>query len=119
MSLKIERREKYNNRFIILNNNEIIDDANGYGYKSFCSASRAKSYKFGGGRDKLESKKQEMREVVKKYKGIKKFVSNLYEWNIKELVRGETEELEFVYVVEEEFGIKLTVKEIRMIGDLE
>jgi hypothetical protein len=51
---------------------KIIDDANGYGYKSMQSAHKAASYKFNGGKKKHDKIKSEAKSFMKKYPSVSK-----------------------------------------------
>lgn len=53
-----------NGRYIIINpeTGEIMDDANGYGYKDETKASKVLWWKFKGGKDKVESDKLEYKK---------------------------------------------------------
>lgn len=56
-------------RYKIIDNNKIIDDAQGYGYKSKVSANKAIAYKFKGGKQKNTQKLKIERNFLKIMKG--------------------------------------------------
>lgn len=119
MSVKVIDSKEIAGRFVIVDDsNKVIDDAQGYGYKSFMSAKKAMNYKYGGGKEKSANRSAEYKGIVKKYAGINKFIEDLYLSSYKELSRGEIKELDFIKEVEEKYGVKLTVSQIRGIENL-
>jgi len=81
------------NRYAISDlDGKIIDDANGYGYKTSKSAYLAMKYKFLGGKQKSYSQKKQFRDWIKnpEHKKISKEFNDLLECNFKEIARGET-----------------------------
>jgi hypothetical protein len=60
-------------RFIVIDDvGIIIDDAQGYGYKSANAAHKAMWYKFKGGKKKIEEEKKELRKFEKNNKEFMK-----------------------------------------------
>ena len=56
--------KKVPDRFIIVDlNGKLLDDAQGYGYKSILNAHKAATYKFCGGKDKSDA----MKKIAKKF----------------------------------------------------
>lgn len=88
----------------------IVDDARGYGFKSFESAKKAMWYRFDGGKQKIDSLKSEAKKFWKANPEIKSFVNNLYEYNVKEIALGEISEDVLVESVNEKFNITINKK---------
>lgn len=96
-------------RFAIADSNgKIIDDAQGYGYKTKQKAYLAMNWKFKGGKQKTKARENNYRQWVKENpihkQAIKKFDEYL-EWNFKEIARGETTLNEMWNELEKEFKI--------------
>lgn len=93
-SMHVEVRYWKNNRFAIYNidNNEVVDDAQGYGYKDRKKAGRAMWYKFKGGREKISNGKQQLKKWLENANNRTAFLKlqEEIEDSIKELHRGET-----------------------------
>lgn len=87
------------------------------GYKSAQSAQKALWYKFKNGKEIISEKKFKIKEIAKNHKDLVKFVGDLYLTWFKELARGEITDLNFIKDIDEKFGIKLSVSQIRMLGD--
>lgn len=100
--------EKHDPRFVIVNdNNKVIDDANGYGYRSISKAKKGMWYKFEGGREKINKDRNKRRAFFKKHEGLEDYLMSMWECNVKELYRGEVTEEDIINAVEEKFGIQL------------
>jgi hypothetical protein len=107
-NLKIVPFPKEYNRFCIMDeNNKIVDDAQGYGYKTIQNANKALWYKFKNGRNILDKEKNEALKFFKDNPEIKKSLNDILEINFKEICRGETTDEEILKCVEEEFKVKL------------
>ncbi len=91
---------------------EVIDDAQGYGYKSLKSAEKAIWYKFKGGKQKIQNITAEALFFWKKNPEVKSFVTAFYENNFKELSRGEMTEDDLINGIKEKFNITLNKKYI-------
>ena len=105
--------DKYDPRFVIADDNgKVIDDAQGYGYKSKQSAAKAMWYKFKQGKQKIAKHKQDKIAFFKKHKGLNKFLCSIWENNFKEMARGETTEQDIIDCVKEEFNIDIPKKYI-------
>jgi len=98
-------------RYIIVDETtgEIIDDAQGYGYKTKQKAYSAYNYKFNGGK----KKHSEYKEFWKKRKEIAKFIDELYSTWLKEIARGEIVEEDILEEVEKQFGEKIPKKMLK------
>lgn len=109
--MKVELKQnckQFDQRYVIVDDNgKIVDDANGWGYKSKQSASKAMWYKFKGGKQKVSELKNKKNAFFKEHKGLDKFLNKLYEWNFKELSRGEVTEDDILAAIKEEFGIEM------------
>ena len=107
--MKVEPKpncDQYDLRYIIVDDDgKIIDDAQGYGYKSKQKAHKAMWYKFKDGKQKTDQKRQEKEKFFKQHKGLAKFLNRIYENNFKEIARGEVTEQDIINEVKEEFGI--------------
>jgi len=83
-----------NDRYAISDKDgNIIDDANGYGYKTKGNAYRVLSYKYLGGKQKASLQKRDYRKWINEnpiHKGVIKEFDNLTECYFKEIFRGET-----------------------------
>jgi hypothetical protein len=85
----------------------IVDDAQGFGYKSFGAANKAMWYKFKGGRGKIESAKIAATKYWRDKKGIVRDIMGAMECNFKELARGEISDEEIISDVEKKHGVTL------------
>lgn len=63
---------------------KVIDNAQGYGYKTFQSAQKAAWYKFKGGKQKTDETKKKALAFWKANKGFGKELNDWLEWNFKE-----------------------------------
>ena len=98
----------HKDRFIIIDlDGVIIEDARGYGFKSFESAKKAAWYKFGGGKEKIGTDKAKYNAWAKENKKVIKEIDNWLECCFKEIVRSETTIDEIFKRVEEELSIKI------------
>jgi len=88
---------------------EILDDAQGFGYKDKQKATKAMWYKFGGGKEKKDGAKKSFREWLKVEgnKSVLKALENCLEMNYKEISRGETSMSEIIALIEIEKGVKI------------
>jgi hypothetical protein len=98
-------------RFAIADENEkIIDNAQGYGYKTKQKAFLAMNWKFGGRKQKVDIEKQNFKIWLKSNSVhsqiIKKFEEEL-EWNVKELCRGEIKEEDIWKEIEKEYSVNI------------
>lgn len=85
----------------------IIDDAQGYGYKSAKSASKAMWYKFKGGRSKMYSDKSATINYWRDKKKIAQKIFDALELNFKEISRDEITEEEIIDEIEKDSGMIL------------
>lgn len=103
--------QRKGDRYVIVNDNgKVVDDANGYGYKTYNSAKKAMWYKYGGGKRKKDTAIRELDELFQEHSGLEKFIEDFYEMWFKELARGEVTEDELLEEIEKEFGIKFPKK---------
>lgn len=89
---------------------KIVDDAQGYGYRTRQKAFLAMNWKFKGGRQKAETQKSNYKKWVKEDSKNKELIDkfNEYlEWNFKELARNEVTIDEIWNTLESEYGIKV------------
>lgn len=92
---------------------EILDDAQGYGYKTFEKARKALWYKFKGGRSKIAADKSESRKFFKNNPGLKERLTELLEINVKEIARGEVSDKDIMDWVKKEFGVDIPKKYLK------
>lgn len=96
-------------RYVIVDSNgTIVDDAQGYGYKTQKSAHKAMWYRFGEGKKKTEDNDK----IYKNFKKEKKeFLEEFYkrlEYNFKEIYRNETTPKEILEELEKDFNINIS-----------
>lgn len=94
-------------RYIIVERGteKLLDDAQGYGYKSVQAASKAGWYKFKGGKEKISiTKKKALTFWSQNPDAAKDFNSEL-EYNFKELARDEISIEEITVAIEERYNI--------------
>ncbi len=89
--------------------NNIVDDAQGWGYKTRQSAQKAMWYKFKGGKKKINEQKIKLKAWLKNETNKKayKYIKNLIEVYIKEIARNETTMSDIYEIVEEEFNMEI------------
>jgi len=101
-------------RYIIVDDNEnIIDDAQGYGYKTKQNAYKAMNYKFKGGKQKKIQQETEKRKFFKKYPGLKENIQDIYEINFKEISKGEVTEEDIKKEIDKKYNIDIPLKWIK------
>ena len=88
-SYKISQRN--DDRFVIADSETgaVLDDANGYGYKTSRNAQKAAWYKFKGGKEKLDAKKDRADNFWRKNKAFAKYVEDMFEIEYKAIAYGE------------------------------
>ncbi len=73
------------NRYdIVSESGEIIDNAQGYGYKTYPSAQKAAGYKFKGGKQKTDALKKQAKAFWKNNKAFGIELSELLDLNFKD-----------------------------------
>ncbi|MFW6008303.1 MAG: hypothetical protein ACOCP8_03465 [archaeon] len=93
-------------RYIIIDNDGvIIDDAQGYGYKTANSAHKAMWYKLGGGKQKIENSEKKLSSFQKNNQEFMKAFGEEMEFNFKELMRKEIEAKDILLKLEKKFNI--------------
>jgi hypothetical protein len=104
--MKIDKIFKNNDfRFIILDDNDqVIDDANGYGYKTYQNAEKRMWFKFKGGKEKLDI----ISKFWKENQHIYKYYIDLLEINCKEISRYEVTVKELIDDTNEYFNTKIS-----------
>jgi hypothetical protein len=75
-------------RYRILVDGRVVDDAQGYGYKTAAKAHAAWNYKNGGRQRQLEKTKS-AKEWLKSFPKLKAEFDELVEWNFKQIALGE------------------------------
>jgi hypothetical protein len=106
-------------RFVIIDKDtgEILDDAQGYGYKTYTNAKKVLWYRFEGGKQKTSSLKSEANKFWKLNSKIKMFALDFYSYNVKELSRNEITEKDLVASVKRDFGVDLDIKYLKFLGE--
>lgn len=91
MQYEVIRRT--DSRYVITNaeTQEVIDNANGYGYKTRQNAEKAAWYKFKGGKAKKDTEKREAATFWSQHEDFGKAIQDYYETWFKEIARGETD----------------------------
>lgn len=107
--------EVFEDRYIIVDENDkMVDDAQGYGYKSEEKAQKAMWYKFKGGKEKILNERQEQEEFFKNHKGLKNFIYEIYENNFKEISRGEVTDSDILLEIKEKFNVAMPRKYLKL-----
>lgn len=102
------KQKDNSDRFVIVDDNStIIDDANGYGYKSREKAAKAMWYNFKGGKEKIEARNKKMSDYFKEHKGLKNFICDILMDNFKEIARGEVTNKDILESINEKFNIDM------------
>jgi hypothetical protein len=100
-----------NNRFIIVHHEtgEIIDDVQGYGYKTIESANKALWWKYKNGKEKIEKEKNDFKEWISdsENKKLLREIEELFEINFKELMRGEIKGKDIFKEIEKRKNIQI------------
>ena len=100
---KIGKGWEAETRYRITIEGKIIDDAQGYGYKSASAAHRAWAYKHGG-KERQQNKLRTARKWLKQHPEIRPLFEEIIEINYKEIGRGEITKAEIFAHLEERFG---------------
>lgn len=109
--MKVQPMSNNPGRFVIVDDHEsVIDDANGYGYKSQKSANKAMWYKFGGGKEKKAELEKRKKQFFREYPGMEKYLDTLYETWFKEIARGEFTQQDLIKDIQEKFGVAIPVE---------
>lgn len=93
---EIKKRPDFRFDVVSKTDGSILDDAQGYGYKTYQSAVKAAWYKFSGGKKKVSNEKRIARDFWKQNPAVKKRVFDLYDTWAKEVARGEVKEKEIL-----------------------
>lgn len=107
---------KSNNEFETLryaiadDDGKIIDDAQGWGYKTEQKAHKAMWYKFNGGKQKMQSEADKRKSFFKKHNGLEQFIYKVFENNYKEMARGEVTEEDILKEIKDKFGVDMPKK---------
>jgi hypothetical protein len=108
-NLKVEYWKE--GRFIIIDEDsgEVVDDAQGYGYKDKQKASKAMWWKFGGGKEKKDNEKTLFKDWIKNDTNKKIFceINDIIEINFKEIARKEVTISEIIKEVENNHNLKI------------
>lgn len=93
MSISYNIIKRDDGRFAIeeLSTGKMLDDAQGYGYKTMASAEKAAWYKFKGGKEKMDAAKHRAVEFWKKNRMFAKEIEGILENCYKEISRGEVD----------------------------
>ena len=106
-------------RYVIIDEitGEILDDAQGYGYKDKQKATKAMWWKFKGGKEKIDNEKKLFKDWVKTdiNKKIFKEINDTIEYSFKEIALGETTLDEIIKEIENRENILIPKFVIRNI----
>ena len=96
-------------RYIIVRKgtNEVLDDAQGYGYKSVESASKAAWYKYKGGKEKISATTNKSFQFWSQHPEAAKDLYNYMECDFKALARGEITIEDITLMIEEKYNIEI------------
>jgi len=93
-----------NNRYVIVNDNgAVLDDAQGWGYTTTATASKALWYKFKGGDSVVKGYKKFWND----HPDVRKYLNDLYESNIKEICRDEISEGDLIKEAEDKYSVSI------------
>jgi len=108
-----------NGRFAIYDKeNKIVDDAQGYGYKTVESAEKVIWYKFRKGRQKIEETKKEAREVIKNHITVARDMYDLWISYFKEIARDEITLDDISNWIKEKHNMDISSRVISLVLDL-
>ena len=95
-------------RYVIVSaeTGEVLDDAQGYGYKTRPNAEKAAWYKFKGGKAKKDAEKRAATDFWRKHKDFGVAIQEYYETWFKEIARGETDPDADLVQLAQELGIE-------------
>lgn len=107
----IDKQINGNKRFVIINEEtgELLDDAQGYGYKTVESSNKAMWYKFQDGKLKLDTQRDESRKFFKDNPEILNYINLTYETHFNQTAFGQIYNPELLDMVEKKFGIKIPI----------
>jgi len=95
-------------RFAIADDDgKIVDDAQGWGYKTKQKAHKAIWYKFQGGQQKIKRREINKKKFLKKHIGLENFLNDIMENNFKEIARGEVTNKDILDCIKEEFNVDM------------
>ena len=78
--------DTYDVRYVIADDDDnMVDDAQGYGYKTKQKAHKAMWYKFEGGQQKTINARNKKNDFFKQHPGLEKFINDMYACYFKEL----------------------------------
>lgn len=105
-SYEVIRRD--DGRYVITNaaTQEVIDNANGYGYKTRQTAEKAAWYKFKGGKTKKDAEKREATAFWRQHTDFGKAVQEYYETWFKAIAYGETDPGADLQALAQEMGVE-------------
>jgi hypothetical protein len=110
--------KKVDTRFIIVEKEtgNLLDDAQGYGYKTARGAHKAGWYKYQRGKEKITSEKSDAKKFWKQHSDIKQEVIQMLENSVKEICRGEITETEIISDLEKHYGFVFPQAAIKYLG---
>lgn len=85
---------------------EVIDNTNGYGYKTRQNAEKAASYKFKGGKAKKDAEQREATAFWRQDKDFGSATQEYYQTGLKEISRGETDPDADLVQLAQEMGVE-------------
>jgi len=109
--------KKVPDRFVIIDlNGKVLDDAQGYGYKTLVNAHKAASYKFGGGKAKSDAIKKTAGKFWREHKEFAKDVEDIQFYALKDMVSKE-EVKESILELAKEQNIEFDIKFLKYFGE--
>jgi len=107
-SRRFEVTRRADGRYEITNveTGEVIDNANGYGYKTRQNAEKAAWYKLKGGKTKKDAEKREATAFWRQHTDFGKAIQDYYETWFKEIARGETDPDAALAQLAQEMGVE-------------
>lgn len=98
--------KKVESRYVIVEKNtgKLLDDAQGYGYKTAQGAHKAGWYKYQHGREKINTEKSSAKKFWKQHPNIREEVIQMFECSAKEICRGEITESKILTDLEKHYG---------------
>lgn len=114
--IKIEKEYQSEIRFMIVDENDnILDDAQGYYYKTKEKATKAAWWKFKDGKNVQSILNKEIKLLLIENPTLKNFINDIYEINMKDICNGIILDDEIIKSVFDNFGIEISKKQLKTI----
>lgn len=111
--------KKVKTRYVIVEKEtgKLLDDAQGYGYKTSQGAHKAGWYKFQRGKEKIASDKIVAKKFWQQHPDIKQEIIKMLEYNVKEICRGEITDTDIINDLEKHYGVIFPQAAIKYLED--